>query len=116
MPDDQDCPGGALGNPEKPPAETCADFTPRARGTVLLATARRPLVAWLRAVLAAAGLSLSVSPDGLHALMSAVRNPPEIIIVDDDLPGVGADRLEQLLARDERTAGSRVVHINSPEV
>jgi hypothetical protein len=87
---------------------------PRQGATVLLATARRSLVTWFRVALATANLNLMVSPDGLHALMSAVHQPPELVILDDDLPGVRADRLEQLLARDARTASTHVMHVKSP--
>lgn len=81
--------------------------------TLLLATARRWLVAWFQLALATEGLSLAVSPDGLHALMSAVRQPPELVLLDDDLPGVDAERVEQMLARDARTARARVMHFTA---
>jgi len=86
----------------------------RRESTVLLATARKSLVAWFRVALATVGLTLVVSPDGLHALMTAVREPPELVILDDDLPGVDAERVEHLLARDARTAKARIVHVKLP--
>ncbi|MGD8453795.1 MAG: hypothetical protein PVJ57_18430 [Phycisphaerae bacterium] len=86
---------------------------PRFTGRVLLASARRTLVAWFQVALASAGLSLAVSPDGLHALLSAVRSPPELVILDDDLAGVDANRVEELLGRDARTATARVVRVRS---
>lgn len=93
------------------PAAPVSD--PRRGMTVLLASARRSLIAWFQVVLTAAGLGLIVSPDGLHALMSAVREPPDLIILDDDLPGVDADRVEELLGRDARTAAARVMRVKS---
>ena len=78
---------------------------------VLLASARRSLAAWFRVAVTAAGLSLAVSPDGLHALMTAVRNPPELIILDDDLEGVDADLVEEMLSRDARTATTPIMHV-----
>jgi hypothetical protein len=86
---------------------------PRRTFTVLLASARRSLVAQFRVALLAAGLNLTVSPDGLHALMSAIRERPALVILDDELPGVCADYVEEWLAKDVRTAGARVVRIRS---
>jgi hypothetical protein len=54
-----------------------------------------------------------VSPDGLRALTSAVRNPPEFIILDDDLAGVDTDRIEAMRGRDTRTAAARIVRVKS---
>ena len=78
---------------------------------ILLATARGTIMQKLGLAALALGLTVSVSPDGLHALMSAVRDPPEVILLDDDLPGVDADWVERMLARDGRTAGARVVRV-----
>jgi hypothetical protein len=86
---------------------------PPPNGSVLLASARRSLVTWFQVALATIGLSLMVSPDGLHALMSAVRNPPELVILDDDLEGVDADWVEQMLGRDARTASARIMRVKS---
>ena len=83
------------------------------RARILLATARGTIMQKLGLAAVALGLTVSVSPDGLHALMSAVRDPPEFIILDDDLPGVDADWVERMLARDGRTAGARVVRVAS---
>lgn len=91
-----------------------AGFRSRRGGGVLLATARRSLANWFKVALATAGLSLTVSPDGLHALMSAVRESPDLVILDDDLPGVDAERVEEMLARDGRTAGARILHVKPP--
>jgi hypothetical protein len=71
------------------------------------------LVAWFQVALATAGLAFSVSPDGLHAVMSAVRQSPELVILDDDLPGVDADCVEEMLGRDARTAAARIMRVKS---
>lgn len=80
---------------------------------MLLASARRSLVARFQVVLSTVGLSLVVSPDGLHALMNAFHDPPELVILDDDLVGVDADRVEEMLGRDTRTAATRIVRLKS---
>lgn len=87
---------------------------PPMRATVLLATARRALIRALALAAIGAGLNVAVSLDGLHALMSAVREPPALIFLDNDLPGVAADLVERMLARDARTARVPVVRIASP--
>jgi len=79
--------------------------------TVLVATARNSLVRAFQRAALVIGLTLAVSPDGLHTLMTAVREPPGLIILDSDVPGVDADTVERMLARDERTAGVPVVRL-----
>lgn len=101
---------GAAG-PTPAPDATAPARSPRRALTILIASARQSLVACLRVAVATAGIGLMVSPDGLHAVMSAVRQPPQLVILDDDLPGVDAAHVEQLLAQDARTAHIRVVHI-----
>jgi hypothetical protein len=72
--------------------------------TVLVATARQSLVRAFQTAALVVGVTLAVSPDGLHTLMSAVREPPALIILDPDVPGVEADAIQRRLARDTRTA------------
>lgn len=78
---------------------------------VLVATARNSLVRAFQRAALVIGLTLAVSPDGLHTLMAAVREPPELIILDSEVPGVDADTVERMLARDQRTAGVPVVRL-----
>jgi DNA-binding response OmpR family regulator len=77
--------------------------------TVLLATASLCLVRAFRRVASNAGLMVVVSPDGLHALMSALRQPPGLIVLDSALPGVDANTVETMLARDVRTTAVPVL-------
>jgi CheY-like chemotaxis protein len=72
--------------------------------TVLVASARHSVVRACRKAALTAGLTLVVSPDGLHALMTALRQPPALIVLDSALPGVAPDAVEMMLARDVRTA------------
>jgi CheY-like chemotaxis protein len=72
--------------------------------TVLVASARHSLVRACRKAASTAGLTLIVSPDGLHALMTALRQRPALIVLDSALPGVDPDTVETMLARDVRTA------------
>jgi hypothetical protein len=72
--------------------------------TILVATVRQSLVRAFQRAAVVMGLALVVSPDGLHTLMSAVREPPALIILDSDVPGVEADAIQRRLARDVRTA------------
>lgn len=76
----------------------------RSAVTVLVATARQSLVQAFQRAALVVGLTLVVSPDGLHTLMSAVREPPALIVLDPDVPGVEADAIQRKLARDARTA------------
>jgi CheY-like chemotaxis protein len=81
--------------------------------TVLVATARQSLVRAFQRAAVVVGLTLVVSPDGLHTLMSAVREPPALIILDPDVPGIEADTVQRRLARDARTAGIPVLRLPS---
>jgi hypothetical protein len=81
--------------------------------TVLVATARQSLVRAFQRAAVVIGLTLVVSPDGLHTLMSAVREPPALIVLDSDVPGVEADAIQRRLARDTRTAGVPVLRLPS---
>jgi hypothetical protein len=81
----------------------------RRAATVLVASARHSLVRACRKAALTAELTLIVSPDGLHALMSALRQPPALIVLDSALAGVDADTVETMLGRDVRTAGVPVL-------
>lgn len=80
---------------------------------ILAATTRQSLLRAMKMAVLAAGLSLSVSPDGLHALMSAVQQPPELIILDEDIGGVDSDSVERMLARDARTCNVPIVRVRA---
>jgi DNA-binding response OmpR family regulator len=79
--------------------------------TVLIATARQSLVRAFQRAALFVGLTLVVSPDGLHTLMTAVSKPPALIILDSDVPGIEADTIQRRLARDSRTAGVPVLRL-----
>ena len=78
---------------------------------VLLATARDSLIRAVKAAILTVGFSLMISPDGLHAVMSAVRDQPEIILLDSSLSGVDVDTVEAMLRRDARTTGIPILRI-----
>ena len=79
---------------------------------VLLATARHSLVRAVRTAVLTVGFSLMVSPDGLHAVMSALRETPEIILLDSSLSGVDVDTVESILRRDARTATIPILRVS----
>ena len=93
-----------------PPAAALA----RRPVTLLLATGRVAVLLAFEKAAWTAGLTLVASPDGLHAIMSALRRPPTVIVLDAVLPGVDADTVEAMLGRDPRTACIPLVRIAGP--
>jgi CheY-like chemotaxis protein len=94
------------------PVEEHASGNGTREPSVLLATNRPSLARAARVAALALGLALYVSPDGLHALMSAVRQEPDLILLDPALTGVDADTVERMLGRDGRTAGIPTVRVS----
>jgi DNA-binding response OmpR family regulator len=76
---------------------------------VLLADDDRPLTQLLSLKLRAKGVEVSVAHDSMQAFMSALRNQPDVIVLDVQMPGgTGLEALKKLKAS-SKTSGIPVV-------
>jgi CheY-like chemotaxis protein len=76
---------------------------------VLLADDDRLLTQLLSMKLRAKGADVSVAHDAMQAFMSALRNPPDVIVLDVQMPGgTGLEALKKLKAS-SKTSGIPVV-------
>lgn len=72
---------------------------------ILIADDDRVTVQLLSSVLKAAGYEMSIAYDGMQALMMAVKNPPDALILDIGMPGgTGLHVLERLRASSKTSA------------
>jgi len=72
---------------------------------ILIADDDRVTVQVVSSVLKAAGYDLSVAYDGMQAVMMAVKQPPDAVILDIGMPGgTGLHVLERLRASSKTTA------------
>jgi len=72
---------------------------------ILIADDDRVTVQLVSSVLKAAGYEMSVAYDGMQALMMAVKNPPDALILDIGMPGgTGLHVLERLRASSKTSA------------
>ncbi len=70
----------------------------------------------LAAALANVGFKVCTSPDGLHAVICILHDPPDYLLVNDAIGGVDPVTMCEMLRKDRRTATCRIVllvHANS---
>lgn len=63
----------------------------------------------LAAAFANVGFKVSTSPDGLHAAICALHQPPDFLLVNEAIGGVDPVVLCEMLRKDRRTATCRIV-------
>lgn len=67
----------------------------------------------VRFLLERAGYDVTVAPDGPTALAAAFAGPPDLVLLDIQLPGMDGYEVAATLAADARTAGIPIVALTS---
>ena len=62
-------------------------------------------------MLGAAGFAVDEASNGMAALRSAAADPPQIVLIGQDLPEISADDVVLTLSRDPRTRHAAVVQV-----
>ena len=62
-----------------------------------------------RATLAKAGYEIATSEQPLDALKTMLRRPPDVLLLDVNMPGMPGDKLARLLRRNPITKDIRIV-------
>jgi CheY-like chemotaxis protein len=76
---------------------------------VLIVANDEELRASLSALCEDIGLSPRCSPDGLHAILSAVQRRPDLIVLDGAMPPVGSLSVAEALRRDRKLSTVPIV-------
>lgn len=80
-----------------------------ARKTILIADDDEALAKALAIRCQGLGLDVRTSPDGLHAYQALLQQPPDLLILDVNMPGAGGLYMCEELARDGRFAPIPVI-------
>lgn len=76
---------------------------------VLIVAHDEELGASLSALCVDIGLYPRCSPDGLHAILSAVQRRPDLIVLDGAVPPVGSRSVTEALRRDRRLSSVPII-------
>jgi PAS domain S-box-containing protein len=90
---------------------TSADGAQPSAGRILLAEDDSDSARWMQRVLAARGFEVTTVPDGLAALVRAIEMLPDVIILDVDMPKMGASEVLPQLKNNPGTRDIPVIVI-----
>lgn len=81
----------------------------RASARLLLVEDHPTMRGAVRVILEAEGYEVAEAADGLAALASIQREPPDLVVLDLNIPGLSGEEVLRAIRADPATAGVRVV-------